>query len=164
MPQDITIRHDKHGNEINRVPVNRMARIHTQPAKDEELFKYNHNQYGNQYVSNTPIPTQLYNGRKIHDLTNHISGKMKVVGFFDSKKRSGKKLRFNTRWVCLCTCGNYQVLTAKAINKKRTESDILQCEKCKKDAAIARRASKSSEYRDVRDTAESSHASEVGTD
>ena len=83
-----------------------------------------------QYCEANPPPAMLQGRQKaqwladrnIDDLTGHTWGRMTVVGLIirpgcDPLQQSGV-LDGKIRWVSRCNCGNYMLLTGKAVRKK----------------------------------------------
>lgn len=74
------------------------------------------------------------------DLTGATTGRLRVVGYYGSSKKSG------SRWVVRCTCGDYELRRSKAITNPIVAGDTPpMCCKCtaledlkKQDQAIRR--------------------------
>jgi hypothetical protein len=105
------------------LPVNKIAAFVVSKS-EEKGVKLN---IGDQLFSSTPLPTTAFTGRPEHDLTGRKCGRFTVMGCAVYRAPG----RVNTvRWVVKCTCGNYQIMTSKAVkrNKDNPEMACLACQ------------------------------------
>lgn len=116
------------------LPINKLAaRVVSKSSEHGPEFKC-----GDKIVSSTKLPTKMWHGRKQDDLTGRKSGDFTVIGCALWMPKNHATSTNNTRWVVRCRCGNYEMMTTKAVKKNSPHNSCTGCRKMK---AIKLRAS-----------------------
>lgn len=89
------------------------------PAKD--LYG-DHHQHSHAPFKTKPIKTGI-------DLTGHVWGRLTVIGLADLPDRKKSDKSRKAAWVVRCTCGTYEMRTARALRDPKYLSRAM-CSEC----------------------------------
>jgi len=120
----------------NPIPVDRTAANVIRPGFSEEFVPKNDGPlFSDVFIKGKKADEGVKNKR--FDLTGLKFGQMTVVEYYGGSNRYNKngKSKYKTggaRWVCRCSCGNYEVRKGKAIRKmvKGTRRREM-CQECR---------------------------------
>jgi hypothetical protein len=96
------------------VPVNKQTAIVVSPAK-KEGFIFDRNAKASSMV---PLPTRPFPGTVENDLTGRTVGRLTVIGYYVVR---GSGTGAKGRWVVRCSCGRYEVRSARVIKSPHDE-------------------------------------------
>lgn len=112
-----------------RVPVNKMAKLHTTPSPDSNYVYENKSM---DIIYDAPLPTREPDPSMI-DLRGSKSNGVTIVGYIEAvryKEPSGRK-RVSHKWLARCRCGKYVIRDGYKWRKSRKKGlDDCGCKEC----------------------------------